>query len=176
MRMRRDVRPPVVGGLCRRLTGLHGFGCGTFFEGYNLPLLRLRWKFERLDDVVRRLRRCIDSFCRVHVFAFRFEGTGLLSSPHRGEQSRSERNAPSLLAALAGGGATAMQCHDIFRGAKLPRSNQKRGQQASEHDINQRRTDEQSSHEDEAIFRGWMVPNGCRLNFLSACLYWFHHE
>jgi hypothetical protein len=31
-----------------------------------------------------------------------------------------------------------MQCHDIFRGAKLPRSNQKRGQQASEHDLHQR--------------------------------------
>ena len=36
---------------------------------------------------------------------FAFEGTGLLSSPQRGEQSRSERNAPSLLYALAGGGA-----------------------------------------------------------------------
>jgi hypothetical protein len=33
------------------------------------------------------------------------EGTGLLSSPQRGEQSGSERNAPSLLFALAGGGA-----------------------------------------------------------------------
>ena len=137
MGVRRDVSPPVVGGLCRRRTGLHGFGCGTFLEGYNLPLLRLGWKFERLDDVVRRLRRCGDGFCRVHVFAFRFEGTGLLSSPHPGEQSCSERNAPSLLAALAGGGAKAMQCHDIFRGAKLRRSNQKRGQQASEHDLHQ---------------------------------------
>ena len=111
-------------------------------------------------------------YVEIHIL----EGTGLLSSPHRGEQSRSERNAPSLLAVLAGGGATAMQCHEIFRGAKLPRSNQKRGQQASEHDINQRQTDEQSSHEDDGIFRGWMVPNGCRLNFLAACLYWFHHE
>jgi len=36
---------------------------------------------------------------------FVFEGTGLLSSPQRGEQSGSERNAPSLLFALAGGGA-----------------------------------------------------------------------
>ena len=36
----------------------------------------------------------------------------------------------------AGGGAEAMQCHDVFGGAKLPRSNQKRGQQASKHDIN----------------------------------------
>ncbi len=71
-------------------------------------------------------------YVEIHIL----EGTGLLSSPHRGEQSRSERNAPSLLVALAGGGATAMQCHDIFRGAKLPRSNQKRGQQASEHDRN----------------------------------------
>jgi len=106
-------------------------------------------------------------YVEIHIL----EGTGLLSSPHRGEQSRSERNAPSRLVALAGGGATAMQCHDIFRGAKLPRSNQKRGQQASEHDINQRRTDEQSSPEDDGTFRRWMVPNGCRLNFLSACLY-----
>jgi hypothetical protein len=36
---------------------------------------------------------------------FAFEGTGLLSSPQSGEQSCSERNAPSLLSALAGGGA-----------------------------------------------------------------------
>jgi len=36
---------------------------------------------------------------------FVFEGTGLLSSPQRGEQSGSERNAPSLLFALAGGEA-----------------------------------------------------------------------
>jgi len=36
---------------------------------------------------------------------FAFEGTGLLSSPQRGEQSGSERNALSLLSALAGGGA-----------------------------------------------------------------------
>jgi hypothetical protein len=90
-------------------------------------------------------------------FAFRFEGTGLLSSPHRGEQSCSERNAPSLLATLAGGGATAMQCHDLFRGAKLPRSNQKRDQQASEHDINQYRKDGQSSHEHGGTFKKWMV-------------------
>jgi hypothetical protein len=75
MWMRRDMRPPVVGGLCRRLTGLHGFRCGTFLEGYNLPLLRLGWKFEWFDDLVRRLRRWIDGICRVHVFAFRFEGT-----------------------------------------------------------------------------------------------------
>ena len=111
-----------------------------------------------------------------YVDLYILEGTGLLSSPHRGEQSRSERNAPSLLAALAGGGATAMQCHDIFRGAKLPRSNQKRGQQAIEHDINQRRTDEQSSHEDGGTFKGWMIPDGYRLKFLTACLYWFHDE
>jgi len=77
---------------------------------------------------------------------FGLKRTGLLSSPHRGEQSRSEGNAPSLLAALSGGGAEAMQCHDIFRGAKLPRSNQKRGQQASEHDLHQRRTDEPPSN------------------------------
>jgi len=111
-------------------------------------------------------------YVEIHIL----EGTELLFSPHRGEQSRSERNAPSLLTALAGGGATAMQCHDIFRGAKLPRSNQKRGQQASEHDINQRRTDEQSSHEHDGTFRGGIVPDGYRLNFLPACLYWFHHE
>jgi hypothetical protein len=36
---------------------------------------------------------------------FVFEGTGLLSSPQRGEQFGSERNAPSLISALAGGGA-----------------------------------------------------------------------
>ena len=36
---------------------------------------------------------------------FVFEGTGLLSSPQRGEQSGSERNASSLHFALAGGGA-----------------------------------------------------------------------
>jgi hypothetical protein len=36
---------------------------------------------------------------------FAFEGTGLLSSPQRGEQSGSERNALSLLSVLAGGGA-----------------------------------------------------------------------
>ena len=36
---------------------------------------------------------------------FAFEGTGLLSSPQRGEQSCSERNALSLISALAGGGA-----------------------------------------------------------------------
>jgi len=40
---------------------------------------------------------------------FVFEGTGLLSSPQPGEQSCSERNAPSLLSALAGSGAKAMQ-------------------------------------------------------------------
>jgi hypothetical protein len=34
-----------------------------------------------------------------------------------------------------------MQCHELFRGAKLPRSNQKRGQPADEHDgINARQT------------------------------------
>jgi hypothetical protein len=36
---------------------------------------------------------------------FVFEGTGLLSSPQSGEQSGSERNALSLLSALAGGEA-----------------------------------------------------------------------
>jgi hypothetical protein len=36
---------------------------------------------------------------------FAFEGTGLLSSPQRGEQSCSERNAPSLISALSGGEA-----------------------------------------------------------------------
>jgi hypothetical protein len=36
---------------------------------------------------------------------FVFEGTGLLSSPQRGEQSCSERNALSLIPALAGGEA-----------------------------------------------------------------------
>jgi len=36
---------------------------------------------------------------------FVFEGTGLLSSPQPGEQSCSERNALSLISALAGGGA-----------------------------------------------------------------------
>jgi hypothetical protein len=36
---------------------------------------------------------------------FVFEGAGLLSSPQPGEQSGSERNAPSLFSVLAGGGA-----------------------------------------------------------------------
>jgi hypothetical protein len=36
---------------------------------------------------------------------FVFEGTGLLSSSQSGEQFGSERNAPSLISALAGGGA-----------------------------------------------------------------------
>jgi hypothetical protein len=31
----------------------------------------LRWKFDRFDDVVRRLRRWVDIFRRVHVSAFR---------------------------------------------------------------------------------------------------------
>jgi hypothetical protein len=31
----------------------------------------LRWEFNRFDDVVRRLRRWVDIFRRVHVFAFR---------------------------------------------------------------------------------------------------------
>jgi hypothetical protein len=36
-----------------------------------------------------------------------------------------------------------MQCHESFRGARLRRSNQKRGKQADEHGGNQRRRDEQ---------------------------------
>jgi hypothetical protein len=36
-----------------------------------------------------------------------------------------------------------MQCHESFRGARLRRSNQKRGKQADEHGGNQRRMDEQ---------------------------------
>jgi hypothetical protein len=45
----------------------------------------------------------------------------------------------SRLSALAGGEAPAMQCHELFCGAKLQRSNQKRGKQANEHGRNQRR-------------------------------------
>jgi hypothetical protein len=69
---------------------------------------------------------------------FVFEGTGLLSSPQRGEQFGSERNALSLISALAGGGAGSNAVTRRFRGAKLPRSNQKRGKQADEHGRNQR--------------------------------------
>jgi hypothetical protein len=36
-----------------------------------------------------------------------------------------------------------MQCHESFRGARLRRSNQKRGKQADEHERNQSRMDEQ---------------------------------
>ena len=52
-----------------------------------------------------------------------------------------------------------MQCHDRFRGAKLPRSNQKRGQPADEHDgINARQTKPcQVNPEDDGTFRGWTV-------------------
>jgi len=74
---------------------------------------------------------------------FVFEGTGLLSSPQPGEQSCYERNAPSLISALAGSGARSNAVTRTFRGAKLPRSNQKRGKQADEHDRNQRRKFEQ---------------------------------
>jgi len=45
---------------------------------------------------------------------FVFEGTGLLSSPRRGEQSGSERNALSLLFALAGGGAWSNAVTQLF--------------------------------------------------------------
>jgi hypothetical protein len=50
---------------------------------------------------------------------FVFEGTGLLSSPQRGEQSGSERNA--LKPAFRAGGRRSMeQCSDTkLRGAKL---------------------------------------------------------
>ena len=66
-----DVRSPIISGLGRRFAKLHGFGCGTFPQGNNFPFLRLRWEFNRFDDVVRRLRRWVDRFRRVHVFAFR---------------------------------------------------------------------------------------------------------
>jgi hypothetical protein len=54
-----------------------------------------------------------------------------------------------------------MQCHDSFRGAKLPRSNQKRGKQAEEHDLNQRGTNEPLSNEVEETYlarsgQGWI--------------------
>jgi hypothetical protein len=60
-----------------------------------------------------------------------------------GEQSGSERKAPSLLFALAGGGARSNAVTRKFRGARLRRSNQKRGKRADEHGGNQRRMDEQ---------------------------------
>ena len=69
-----------------------------------------------------------------------------------------------------------MQCHDIFRGAKLPRSNQKRGQQASEHDtINAGRMNNRPINMTGFLENGWFRVE-CRLNFWRACLYWFHHE
>jgi hypothetical protein len=79
---------------------------------------------------------------------FVFEGTGLLSSPQRGEQSGSERNAPSLLFALAGGGAGS-NAVTHFCGAKLRRSNQRRGKQADEHGENQRRMNEQPNNDED---------------------------
>jgi len=66
-----DVRSPIISGLGRRLAKLHGFGCGTFPQGNNFPFLRLRWEFNRFDDLIRRLKRRVDIFRRVHVFAFR---------------------------------------------------------------------------------------------------------
>lgn len=67
---------------------------------------------------------------------FGFEGAGLLSSPQPGEQSCSERNA-SKPAFRAGGRRSEKQYSDTkIRGAKLPRSNQKRVKPADEHGRN----------------------------------------
>jgi len=60
-----------------------------------------------------------------------------------GEQSCSERNAPSLIFALAGGGARSNAVPRIISWREIARSNQKRGKQADEHGGNQRRVDEQ---------------------------------
>ena len=49
-------------------------------------------------------------YVEIHIL----EGAGLLSSPRRGEQSGSERNAPSLLFALAGGGARSNAVTQFF--------------------------------------------------------------
>ena len=120
-------------------------------------------------NVVRRLRWCVDVFLSCSFFAFRFEGTELLLfTKHPGEQSRSERNAPSLLAAL-GGWRSEQQCsattYFVARNCRAATRGAASGR--SEHDLNQRRTDEQLSHEHDGTFRGGIVPDGYRLNFLA---------
>jgi len=55
-----------------------------------------------------------------------------------GEQSGSERNAPSLISALAGGGAGSNAVTRKISWREIARSNQKRGKQADEHGRNQR--------------------------------------
>jgi hypothetical protein len=81
------MRLPISGCLLRRLALLHFFGCGTLPQGNNLPLLWLVRKLDRFDKRILRLRcncgafRGDEGFCRVHIFAFRFEGAALLSSP-----------------------------------------------------------------------------------------------
>ena len=77
------IGSPIISGLGRCFAQLHGIGRWTFPQGNNFPFLGLRREFQRFDDVVRRLRRWVVVFGRVHVFAFRVEGTGLLSSPRR---------------------------------------------------------------------------------------------
>ena len=115
-----DVSPPIGGGFAGRLAQLHGFRRWTFPQGYDLPFLRLRREFKRFDEVILWLRRCIDDFGRVHVFAFRFmreRDCSLRLAP--GDQNRSERNAFEP-AGRADGRRSRKQCSDTkIRGAKL---------------------------------------------------------
>jgi hypothetical protein len=66
----------------------------------------LWWEFHRFDDVVRRLRRWVDIFRRVHVFCLScLKERDCSLRLDLGEQSGSERKATSRLSALAGSGA-----------------------------------------------------------------------
>ena len=87
VRMIRDMRSPVSGCLVRCFAPFHIFRHRTFSKGNNFPFLRLGWELNRLDNLIDGLwsdcgaSRRGEVFRRVHFFAFRFEGAGLLSSP-----------------------------------------------------------------------------------------------
>src|ERR1039458_1643417 len=61
IRIARNVHPPVVGCLLRRVAQLQAFGCRTFAQGYNLVFVGLPVESERLNKLVQsgKIRRCV---------------------------------------------------------------------------------------------------------------------
>src|ERR1043166_7717486 len=94
-----NMRFPIGGCLIRCFALLHSIGCGTFPKRNNFPFLWLSWKFEGLDEVVRRLWSGCgasggdEGFCCVHVlrFVLKERDCSLHLHPERAEPVQTKR-------------------------------------------------------------------------------------
>jgi hypothetical protein len=132
------MRFPIVRCPFRRIAQLHIFGCGTFPQGNNFPLLWLARKFYRFDETANRLSRRGEVFCRVHfcVSFLKERDCPLRLASERARPIRTKRSEPDS----AGAGQRSTEQPSASRRQlrliyfvcwrEVARSNQRRGNQA----------------------------------------------